>query len=310
MEFRHFSVMQSECMEALNVNPDGVYVDCTLGGGGHSLLIAQKLKNGTLIGIDRDKEAIAAATKRLEKYSENVILVNDNFSNIKRVLRNLEIPNVDGIIFDLGVSSYQLDNAERGFTYRFDAPLDMRMSKDDSITARDVVNNYSQKELSKIIFDYGEERYAGKIASEIVRAREKEPIETTYQLNEIIKRAFPPSERYGEKHPSKRTYQALRIEVNGELRILENAVRDAVDCLKPSGRIAIMTFHSLEDRIVKNVFRDLSTGCTCNKNIPVCVCNRAEKIKLLNKKPVVAGKEELENNLRSKPAKLRAAEKI
>lgn len=310
MEFKHYSVMQKECIDALDINPDGVYVDCTLGGGGHSLLIASKLKNGLLVGIDRDSEAIAAATERLKDYSDRILLVNDNFSNIKSILRENGIARVDGILFDLGVSSYQLDNAERGFTYRFDAPLDMRMSKSDFLTAKDVVNDYSQKELSKIIFEYGEERYAGKIAAQIVKAREEQPIETTYQLNEIIKRAFPPSERYGEKHPSKRTYQAIRIEVNGELRILEKAVRDAVDCLKPSGRIAIMTFHSLEDRIVKNVFRDLSTGCTCNKNIPVCVCGRKEQIKLINKKPVTAGAKELEDNLRSKPAKLRAAEKL
>ncbi|MBQ8606238.1 MAG: 16S rRNA (cytosine(1402)-N(4))-methyltransferase RsmH [Clostridia bacterium] len=310
MEFRHYSVMHGECIDALDIKPDGVYVDCTLGGGGHSLGIASRLENGLLIGIDRDAEAIAAATERLKEYSKKTLLVNDNFSNLKAVLRERGIAKVDGILFDLGVSSYQLDNAERGFTYRFDAPLDMRMSKSDVLTARGVVNDYSQKELSKIIFEYGEEKYAGKIAAEIVRAREKAPIETTYQLNDIIKKAFPPSQRYGEKHPSKRTYQAIRIEVNGELQILEKAVRDAVECLKPSGRIAIMTFHSLEDRIVKNVLRDLSTGCTCNKNIPVCVCGRKEIVKLINKKPVTATKEELENNLRSKPAKLRVAEKI
>ena len=310
MEFVHYSVMASECIESLAINPDGVYVDCTLGGGGHSILIAEKLKNGKLIGIDRDCEAIEAATQRLCDYKDKVILVNSNFSQIKTVLFDLGITKVDGILFDLGVSSYQLDNAERGFTYRFDAPLDMRMSKDDLITAKDIVNDYSQKELARIISEYGEERYAGKIASQIVKAREQKPIETTYELNEIIKRAFPPSERYGEKHPSKRTYQALRIEVNGELAILEKAVRDAVDVLKPSGRIAIMTFHSLEDRIIKNTLRDLATGCTCNKNIPVCVCNRTEKVRLINKKPVTANSKELLDNLRSKPAKLRVAEKV
>jgi 16S rRNA (cytosine1402-N4)-methyltransferase len=302
--------MREQCIDALDIKPDGVYVDCTLGGGGHSLLIASKLTNGRLIGIDRDAEAIEAAGKRLADYKDKVTLVNSSFADIKNVLSDLDIDKVDGIIFDLGVSSYQLDNAERGFTYRFDAPLDMRMSQSDTLTASDVVNGYSQKDLTRIISQYGEERYAAKIASGIVRAREEKKIETTYQLNEIIKRAFPPKERYGEKHPSKRTYQALRIEVNGELEILENAVRDAVDCLKPSGRIAVMTFHSLEDRIVKNVFRDLSTGCTCNKNVPVCVCGRKEIIKLITRKPVTADVNELEENPRSKPAKLRSAEKL
>lgn len=310
MEFKHYSVMRGECIDALDIKPNGVYVDCTLGGGGHSELIAQKLEGGMLIGIDQDSDAISAAAKRLEEYSDRVTLVKNNFSNIRSVLEELGIPAVDGVLFDLGVSSYQLDNAQRGFSYRFDAPLDMRMSQDGLLTARDIVNTYSEKELSKIIFDYGEEKNARKIAAQIVKSRGITPIDTTFQLNDIIKRAFPPSERYGEKHPSKRTYQALRIEVNGELAILENAVRDAVDCLKPGGRIAVMTFHSLEDRIVKNVFRDLSTGCTCNKNIPVCVCNRTEKIKLITRKPVTAGQAELDKNLRSKPAKLRSAEKI
>lgn len=310
MEFKHYSVMREECINALNVDKNGIYVDCTLGGGGHSSLIASKLENGRLIGIDQDAEAIAAATKRLLEWSDRVTLVKSNFSDIKTVLEDLGIPKVDGVLFDLGVSSYQLDNADRGFTYRFDAPLDMRMSLEGTLTARDIVNTYSEKELAKILFDYGEEKNARKIACEIVKSRQKEPIETTYQLNDIIKRAFPPSERYGEKHPSKRTYQALRIEVNGELEILENAVRDAVDCLKPGGRIAVMTFHSLEDRIVKNVLRDLSTGCTCNKNIPVCVCNRKEIVKLITRKPVTACETELEQNNRSKPAKLRAAQKI
>ena len=310
MEFSHYSVMREQCIDALDIKSDGVYVDCTLGGGGHSLLIAKKLDGGRLIGIDRDAEAIAAAGKRLEDYSDKVTLVNASFAQIKDVLSDLGIDKADGIIFDLGVSSYQLDNAERGFTYRFDAPLDMRMSQSDTLTASDIVNGYSQKDLTRIISDYGEERYAPKIAAMIVKEREHKRIETTFELNEIIKRAFPPKERYGEKHPSKRTYQALRIEVNGELEILENAVRDAVDCLKSGGRIAIMTFHSLEDRIVKNVFRDLSTGCTCNKNIPVCVCGRKEIIKLITRKPITADNKELEENPSSKPAKLRSAEKI
>lgn len=310
MEFSHYSVMKNECIDALDINPDGVYVDCTLGGAGHSEQIAKRLEGGCLIGIDRDIEAINAATNRLADYKDRVRLVNDNFSNIKDIVYNEGFASVDGILFDLGVSSYQLDNAERGFTYRFDAPLDMRMSQSDTLSARDVVNNYSQKELADIIFKYGEEKYGAKIAAAIVRARKSAPIETTYELNEIIKSVFPPSERYGEKHPSKRTYQAIRIEVNGELKILENAVRDAVSVLKAGGRLAIITFHSLEDRIVKTVLRDLATGCTCNKNIPVCVCGRHEIIKLINKKPLTANETELLENNRSKPAKLRIAEKI
>lgn len=311
MEFVHYSVMKNECIESLNIKPDGVYVDCTLGGAGHSLQIAKQLsKNGLLIGIDRDREAIAAATERLKDYQDRVKLVNNNFCNIKDVLSELGVDKVDGILFDLGVSSYQLDNAERGFTYRFDAPLDMRMSQSDTLTARDVVNTYSKEQLAKIFFEYGEEKFGGKIANAICKRREIQPIETTYQLNDIIKSVFPPDMRYGEKHPSKRTYQAIRIEVNGELKILEGAIRDAVDCLKTDGILAVMTFHSLEDRIVKTTIKDLATGCTCNKNIPVCVCNRKQILKQITKKPVTAGKSELDENNRSKPAKLRVAQKL
>lgn len=310
MEFKHYSVMRDECIDSLNINPDGVYIDCTLGGGGHSLEIAKRLKSGTLIGIDRDTDALEAASERLKDYKDNIRLVHNNFLNIKSVLQDEGFDKADGILFDLGVSSYQLDNADRGFSYRFDAPLDMRMSRDDLISAYDVVNTYTKEKLTKIIYNYGEERYAPKIAAAICKSREQKPIETTFELNDIIKRAFPPSERYGEKHPSKRTYQAIRIEVNGELEILENAVRDAVECLSPNGRISIITFHSLEDRIVKNTLRDLATGCTCNKNIPVCVCGRTAKVKLVTRKPVTAGETELLENLRSKPAKLRIAQKI
>lgn len=310
MEFSHYSVMRDECINSLGIDPDGVYVDCTMGGAGHSREIAKRLTGGTLVGVDRDADAIAVAGDRLSEFGERVVLAHDNFSNIKGILENAGLFTADGILFDLGVSSYQLDNAERGFTYRFDAPLDMRMSRDDPLTARDVVNGYSREQLARIIFDYGEDKYGGKIASAIVRAREKAPIETTFQLNEIIKSVFPPKERYGEKHPSKRTYQAIRIEVNGELKILEQAVRDAVDCLNPGGRLVIMTFHSLEDRIIKTTLKDLATGCTCNKNIPVCVCGRKERIKLITKKPITASADELSQNNRSKPAKLRVAEKI
>lgn len=310
MEFSHYSVMRDDCIDALDIKPDGVYIDCTLGGGGHSLEIARRLENGLLIGIDRDKEAIAAAKERLSGYERVFHPVHANFSDIVRITSDLQISGIDGILFDLGVSSYQLDNAERGFSYRFDAPLDMRMSQDDELTARDVVNGYSENELQRVIFQYGEERRAGKIASLICREREKSPIETTYRLNEIIKHAFPPSERYGAKHPSKRTYQAIRIEVNGELKILEEAVRSAAGLLKSGGRLAVMTFHSLEDRIVKNTLRDLATGCTCNKNIPVCVCGRTATLKPVTHKPITANERELEQNNRSKPAKLRVAEKI
>lgn len=310
MEFSHYSVMREECIDALDIKPDGVYVDCTLGGAGHSCEIVKRLESGTLIGIDQDIEAIEASRPRLSESGKDVRFANDNFSNLKYILQSEGFLKADGILFDLGVSSYQLDNADRGFSYRFDAPLDMRMSKDNSLTAKTVVNEYSQKELTKILYEYGEERYAPKIAGAICKAREQKPIETTFELNEIIKRVFPPSERYGEKHPSKRTYQAIRIEVNGELKILENAVRDAVDSLKQGGRLAIMTFHSLEDRIVKNTLKDLATGCICNKNIPVCVCGRTAKIKLVTRKPVTANETELSQNNRSKPAKLRIAEKI
>lgn len=310
MEFVHYSVMRDECINALNIDPDGVYVDCTLGGGGHSKEIAKRLKGGTLIGIDRDADAIKAAGERLSDFKDNVRLVKSNFSDLTNVIKDCGFLKVNGILFDLGVSSYQLDNADRGFSYRFDAPLDMRMSRDDALSAYDVVNTYSKERLTKILYDYGEERMAPKIASFICKAREQKPIETTFELNDIIKRAFPPSQRYGEKHPSKRTYQAIRIEVNGELEILERTMRDAVDCLLPHGRLAVMTFHSLEDRIVKNTLRDLATGCNCNKNIPVCVCGRTAKIKLVTGRPVVASDLELENNLRSKPAKLRIAEKL
>lgn len=310
MEFSHYSVMRDECINALDIKPDGVYVDCTLGGAGHSREIARRLENGLLIGIDRDRDAIDAARERLSEFSDRVTLVNDNFSNLKDIITGLGIPAVDGILFDLGVSSYQLDNAERGFTYRFDAPLDMRMSQSDPLTARDVVNGYSQDELSRIIYSYGEEKYAAKIARAICREREKSPIDTTFQLNDIIKSVFPPSERYGEKHPSKRTYQAIRIEVNGELRILEDTMRDAVDLLSVGGRLAVMTFHSLEDRIVKTTLKDLATGCTCNKNIPVCICGRRERIQLVTRKPITASGQELCENNRSKPAKLRIATKL
>ena len=312
MEFKHYSVLLEETIEHLNIRPDGIYVDGTLGGAGHASEVAKRLsEKGRLIGIDQDADAIRAAGERLKPFGDKVTIIRSNYANMKEELHAIGIEHVDGIVLDLGVSSFQLDTPERGFTYRdADAPLDMRMSREDSVSARDIVNGCSQRELARILYEYGEERRADKIAYQICRAREKAPIETTFQLNDIIKRAFPPSERYGEKHPSKRTYQALRIEVNGELKILEQAIRDAAGLLEPGGRLAVMTFHSLEDRIVKNTLKDMATGCVCNKNIPVCVCGRKATMKLITHKPVTADEKELSENNRSKPAKLRVAEKI
>ncbi len=310
MDFKHYSVMQEQCIEGLKINPAGIYVDMTLGGGGHSSLIAAKLTTGKLIGIDRDGDAIQAAGQRLAPYGDTVITVKDNYKNIKSILSGLGIDQVDGILCDLGVSSYQLDEPERGFSYRFDAPLDMRMDREQLLTAADVVNTYSAEQLAEVIFKYGEERYARKIAAKIVATRARHPIERTLELSELICSVFPPKERYGDKHPAKRTFQALRIEVNEELKDLDQAFEDAIAALKPGGRIAVMTFHSLEDRIVKNLFRRLSQGCICDKNIPVCICNNREIIKLINRKPILADEKELGENNRSKPAKLRIGEKI
>ena len=310
MDFKHYSVMREQCIDALAIRPDGIYVDMTLGGGGHSSMIASRLTTGKLIGIDRDADAISAATKRLAPYAANVITVKDNYKNIKSILSELSIDGVDGILCDLGVSSYQLDEPERGFSYRFDAPLDMRMDREQLLSAADVVNTYSEQQLAEVIFKYGEERYARRIAAKIVAQRAKKPIERTLELSELIASVFPPKERYGEKHPAKRTFQALRIEVNEELKDLDRAFEDAVSMLKPGGRIAVMTFHSLEDRIVKNLFRRLSQGCICDKSIPVCICNNREIIKLINRKPILADEKELGENNRSKPAKLRIGEKI
>ncbi len=310
MEFQHYSVMPEQCLEGLRVRPDGIYVDMTLGGGGHSQMIASRLTTGKLIGIDRDEDAIKAASERLQPYGEKVVLVKDNYKNIVSILSDLSIGSVDGILCDLGVSSYQLDEAARGFSYRMDAPLDMRMDRQQILTAADIVNTYSAQQLAEIIFKYGEERYARKIAAKIVSTRKKTPIESTLQLASLISSVFPPKERYGEKHPAKRTFQALRIEVNEELKDLDRAFEDAISLLKPGGRIAVMTFQSLEDRIVKNLFRRLSQGCICDKNIPVCICNNREVIKLINRKPILADEKELEENSRSKPAKLRIGEKL
>ncbi len=308
-EFEHYSVMAKECIDALAIRPDGIYVDATLGGGGHSSLIAAKLEQGLLIGIDQDRDALKAASQRLAPFGERFKAVKSNFSALKDVLNKEEIPAIDGIIFDLGVSSFQLDEESRGFSYRFDAPLDMRMDRENPLDAYQVVNTYSKEQLTKILYEYGEERMSPKIAAAICRQREIAPIETTGQLVKIIEKVFPPKERYGNKHPAKRTFQAIRIEVNGELKILEQALRDAVAMLKSGGRIAVMTFHSLEDRIVKNVFADLASGCVCDKNLPICVCGRTPTIKQITHKPITASPQELAENSRSKPAKLRVGEK-
>lgn len=311
INFSHRSVLLDECIEALNIKPDGIYVDGTAGGGGHSLEIAKKLTaGGRLIAIDRDDAAIAAATERLKDYSERVTLVRNNFSSIKESCLDLGIDRIDGVLLDLGVSSYQLDTVERGFTHNSDAPLDMRMDRRNDLDAYTVVNTYSADQLKKVIYNYGEERFAPKIAAAIVRHREKEAITTTGQLVDIIKSAIPPSAREGGHHPAKRTFQAIRIEVNGELDAIEPTIRNATDILAPEGRIAIITFHSLEDRIVKQTYADLASGCSCPRDLPVCVCGRKPRVNVLTRKPILPSERELEENPRSRSAKLRVAEKI
>ena len=311
MIFKHIPIMPDKCIEGLSIKKDGVYIDATLGGGGHSRLIGEMLsEEGTLIGIDRDTEALGAAKEKLSGLKCKVIYVHSNYSEIKNVLNELGISKVDGILADLGVSSYQLDNAERGFSYRFSAPLDMRMNKEDKLTARDVVNNYEFEELLKIIRDYGEEKFAYNIAKNIVAIREQKPIETTDELVEIIDKSIPKKNAFRGSHNAKRTFQAIRIEVNGELSLLKNAVEDFLDVLKSGGRLCVITFHSLEDRIVKNVFNDYVKGCICPKEFPVCVCNNKPKGKLINKKPLVADEKENEENSRAASAKLRIIEKI
>ena len=307
MEFNHYSVMLNECINMLNIKQDGIYVDGTLGGAGHSFEIAKRLnENGRLIGIDQDEDAIKTATQRLYNFS-NVTIVKDNNKNIVHILDDLKIDGVDGILLDLGVSSYQLDNAERGFSYNKEAILDMRMDKSNPLTAKIVVNEYSYEDLVKIIFEYGEEKYAKSIAKNICKYREEKEIETTLELAEIIKLSVG---KYDDKHPAKRTFQAIRIEVNGELTILENAIKDMIDVLKPQGRLCIITFHSLEDRIVKNVFTQHLGKCTCPKDLPVCICGQKPIVKLVTKKVILPSEEELANNSRSKSAKLRVIEKI
>ena len=309
-EFHHVSVLLQECIDGLDIKPDGIYVDGTLGGAGHSSQIAARLTTGRLIGIDRDPVALEAAGKRLAPYADRVTLVHSNFCEIAQVLADLNIECVDGILLDLGVSSPQLDEVSRGFSYMGDAPLDMRMNAEDSLSAYDVVNTWPYEELRRILYEYGEERYAPQIASAICRRREAAPIQTTLELVDIIRSAMPPAALREKQHPAKRSFQAIRIAVNDELGSVEKVMEDAIPCLNPGGRLAIITFHSLEDRIVKNGMAAASKGCTCPPNFPVCVCGKKPKVKLISKKPIVSGQEELDMNPRARSAKLRVCEKL
>ena len=311
MEFKHQSVLLSECMESLNIRPDGIYVDGTLGGGGHSYEICRRLSDrGKLIGIDQDAAAIEAAGERLGEFKDKTIIIRANYCDMKKELDNRNITSVDGIILDLGVSSYQLDTAERGFTYREeDAPLDMRMDQRQTLTAKDIVNDYSESELYRIIRDYGEDRFAKNIAKHIVAARAKKPIETTGELTAIIRASIPMKVQSTGGHPAKRTFQAIRIELNRELEVLSDTLDEMIDLLEEDGRICIITFHSLGDRIVKNIFRKNENPCTCPKEFPVCVCGKKPKGKVITRKPILPTKSEMEENPRAKSAKLRVFER-
>ena len=309
-EFHHVSVLLDECLERLAIRPDGIYVDGTLGGAGHSLQIARRLTTGRLIGIDRDTVALAAAQKRLEEVRDRVTLVHANFREMDRVIQELEIPGVDGILLDLGVSSPQLDDSERGFSYMAEAPLDMRMNGQDILDASQVVNTYSYEQLKRILYDYGEERYAPQIASAICRRREEKTIETTLELADIIRSAMPATALREKQHPAKRSFQAIRIAVNDELGAVEEVMNKAVDLLNPGGRLAVITFHSLEDRIVKSAMAEAAKGCICPPEFPVCVCGRKPRVKLITRKPITSTQEELDRNPRARSAKLRICEKI
>jgi len=309
-EFHHVSVLLEECLDGLDIKPDGIYVDGTLGGAGHSSQIAKRLTTGRLIGIDRDPVALKAAGERLEPYKDRVTLVHSNFCEIAQVLDDLGISGVDGILLDLGVSSPQLDDGQRGFSYMADAPLDMRMNGEDSLDAKQVVNTWSQEELKRILYTYGEERYAPQIAAAICRRREEKAIETTLELVDIIRSAMPPAALREKQHPAKRSFQAIRIAVNDELGSVEKVMADAIPLLNPGGRLAVITFHSLEDRIVKTEMAAASKGCTCPPSFPVCVCGKKPKVKLISRKPITASPEELEVNPRSRSAKLRVCEKL
>lgn len=308
MEFRHYSVLLEETIEQLHVKPDGIYVDGTLGGGGHAFQVCRRLENGHLYGIDQDGEAISAAEKRLSSFADKTTFIRDNYCNMRAALAAEGVEKADGIVIDLGVSSYQFDNQERGFSYRFDAPLDMRMDRRQTLTARDIVNGYPESELYRIIRDYGEDRFAKIIARRIVGARADKPIETTFELNEIIKAAIPAKMRQNG-HPSRQTYQAIRIECNRELEVLRDSLDDFIDILNPGGRLCIITFHSLEDRIVKTAFKKNENPCTCPPEFPVCVCGKVSKGTVVTKKPILPGERELEENSRSKSAKLRVFER-
>ncbi len=311
IQFSHRPVMLDECMEGLAIRQDGIYVDGTAGGAGHSGAIASRLgEGGRLIALDQDETAVAVATERLSVFGDRARVVRSNFCEVASVMDSLGIDHIDGMLMDLGVSSYQLDTAERGFSYQADAPLDMRMDVRNPLTAKRVVNEYSEDAIRRILFEYGEERFSSRIASNIVREREKAPIETTGELVEIIKRSIPSAQRDGGHHPAKRSFQALRIEVNAELDVIAPAIRSAVRLLKKGGRIAIITFHSLEDRIVKQTFAELAQGCTCPRNFPVCVCGKRPDVKVITRKPILPSDEELEINPRARSAKLRVAEKL
>ena len=308
--FGHKPVLLEECLTALNIQPDGIYLDGTLGRAGHSLEIVRRLTTGRLIAVDRDETAIAAARERLADYMDRVTLVHRNFDQLEEILEEQGLNGVDGMLFDLGVSSPQLDDAERGFSYMHDAPLDMRMDRTAPLTAREVVNTWPYEELRRILFDYGEERYAPAIASAICRRREERPIETTLELAELIRQAMPAKALREKQHPAKRSFQAIRIAVNGELDALPPMLRAAADGLNPGGRLAVISFHSLEDRIIKKTLQELATGCTCPPEFPVCVCGKKPKMKLITRKPVVSGPAELTYNPRARSAKLRVAEKL
>lgn len=311
MEFKHQSVLLQETLDNLNIRPNGIYVDGTLGGAGHSLEICKRLgESGRLIGIDQDEDAICAAKERLADYQDRVTIVRDNYQNFKGILDELNIKTVDGILLDLGVSSYQLDNADRGFTYRVDAPLDMRMDKRQEKTAKDIVNTYSEKELTRILWEYGEERYAKNIACHIVRYRDKKKIETTEELNDIIRGSIPAKVRNAQGHPSKQTFQAIRIELNRELEVLTDSIDRMIHSLNHEGRLCIITFHSLEDRIVKNAFRKNENPCICPPNFPVCTCGKKSLGQVVTRKPIVPKDEELKENPRAKSSKLRVFERI
>lgn len=309
MEFTHKPVLLQECIQALQIRPDGIYVDGTLGRAGHSMEIAKRLTTGRLLCIDQDQAAIDAAKVRLAPWMDHVTLIHNNFSHLAQVLEEAGASEVDGMLFDLGVSSPQLDDASRGFSYMHDAPLDMRMDTQAALTAYEIVNTWSGEELRRILYEYGEERYAPAIAKAIVRSREIAPVRTTLELVEIIRGAMPPAALREKQHPAKRSFQAIRIAVNGELDVLPPMLEAAVDGLKPGGRLAVITFHSLEDRLVKRTLADMAKGCTCPPEFPVCVCGKKPRVKLVNRKPIVSGPEELEENPRARSAKLRVAEK-